>query len=128
MLPGRACPSQLCPNTAAYTWLKLISDNMKAQIYKLANKGLTTTQISVILRDSHIVAQVCFVTSNKILSMLNFKALAPDLPEDPYHLIKKAIAVSKHLERTRKNKDAKFFPILIKSCIYQTNPSSQLEI
>ena len=92
---------------------------MKEQIYKLAKKGLTPSQISVILRDSHGVAQVHFVTGNKILRILKSKGLAPDLPEDLYHLIKKAVAVQKHLERNRKDKDAKFHLILIESCIHR---------
>lgn len=58
----------------------------------------------MILRDSHGVAQVRFVTGNKILRILKSKGLAPDLPEDLYHLIKKAVAVRKHLERNRKVK------------------------
>ncbi|KAG2461999.1 P3C2A kinase, partial [Polypterus senegalus] len=84
-------------------WLKLTSDDVKEQIYKLAKKGLTPSQIGVILRDSHGVAQVRFVTGNKILRILKSKGLAPDLPEDLYHLIKKAVAVRKHLERNRKD-------------------------
>uniref|UniRef100_A0A673NCF2 Small ribosomal subunit protein uS15 n=1 Tax=Sinocyclocheilus rhinocerous TaxID=307959 RepID=A0A673NCF2_9TELE len=84
------------------TWLKLTSDDVKEQIFKLAKKGLTPSQIGVILRDSHGVAQVRFVTGNKILRILKSKGLAPDLPEDLYHLIKKAVAVRKHLERNRK--------------------------
>ena len=75
------------------TWLKLTSDNVKEQIYKLAKKGLTPLQNGVILRDSHGVAQVRFVTGNKILRILKSQGLAPDLPEDLYHLIKKAVAV-----------------------------------
>lgn len=59
-------------------------------------------RLGVILRDSHGVAQVRFVTGNKILRILKSKGLAPDLPEDLYHLIKKAVAVRKHLERNRK--------------------------
>lgn len=30
--------------------------------------------------------------------------LAPEIPEDLYHLIKKAVSVRKHLERNRKDK------------------------
>ena len=90
------------------TWMKLTSDNVKEQIYKLAKKGLTPSQIGVILRDSPGVAQVRFVTGNKILRILKSKGLASDLPEDLYHLIKKAVAVRKHLEQNRKDKDAKF--------------------
>lgn len=56
----------------------------------------------VILRDSHGVAQVKWVTGNKILRVLKAKGLAPEIPEDLYHLIKKAVAIRKHLERNRK--------------------------
>ena len=94
-------------------WLKLTSDDVKEQIYKLAKKGLTPSQIGVILRDSHGVAQVRFVTGNKILRILKSKGLAPDLPEELYHLMKKPVAVRKHLERNRKDKDAKFHLILL---------------
>ncbi|XP_072793480.1 small ribosomal subunit protein uS15-like [Vicugna pacos] len=101
------------------TWLKLTSDDLKEQIYKLAKKGLTPSHISVIPRDPHGIAQVCFVTGNKILRILKSRELAPDLPEDLRHLIKKAVAVRKHLERNRKDKDAKFHLILIESHIYR---------
>jgi small subunit ribosomal protein S13e len=56
----------------------------------------------VILRDSHGVAQVRFVTGNKILRILKGKGLASDIPEDLYYLIKKAVNIRKHLERNRK--------------------------
>merc|ERR1712038_1861974 len=101
------------------TWLKLTSNDVKDQIYKLAKKGLTPSQIGVILRDSHGVAQVRFATGNKILRILKRKGLAPDPPEDIYFLIKKAVSIRKHLERSRKDKDAKFRLILIESRIHR---------
>ncbi|CAI7851314.1 unnamed protein product [Closterium sp. NIES-54] len=45
--------------------------------------------------------------------------LAPEIPEDLYHLIKKAQAVRKHLERNRKDKDSKFRLILIESRVHR---------
>merc|ERR1719436_161569 len=99
--------------------MKMTSDEVKEQIFKLAKKGLTPSQIGVILRDSHGVAQVRFITGNKILRILKSKALAPDLPEDIYFLIKKAVSIRKHLERNRKDKDAKFRLILIESRIHR---------
>ena len=45
--------------------------------------------------------------------------LAPDIPEDLYHLIKKAVSVRKHLERNRKDRDSKFRLILIESRIHR---------
>ncbi|PSN51566.1 40S ribosomal protein S13 [Blattella germanica] len=101
------------------TWLKLSPDDVKDQIYKLAKKGLTPSQIGVILRDSHGVAQVRFVSSNKILRIMKVMGLAPDLPEDLYYLIKKAVAIRKHLERNRKDKDSKFRLILVESRIHR---------
>jgi small subunit ribosomal protein S13e len=63
--------------------------------------------------------QVRFITGNKILRILKSKALAPDLPEDMYFLIKKAVSIRKHLERNRKDKDAKFRLILVESRIHR---------
>merc|ERR1711911_477367 len=101
------------------TWLKLTSEDVKEQIYKLAKKGLTPSQIGVILRDSHGVAQVRYVTGNKILRILKAKGLAPSLPEDLYCMIKKAVGMRKHLERNRKDRDGKFRLILIESRIHR---------
>ncbi|KAK8268810.1 hypothetical protein V6Z11_D11G092200 [Gossypium hirsutum] len=87
------------------SWLKISSQDVEDNICKFAKKGLTPSQIGVILRDSHGIAQV--------------KSLAPEIPEDLYHLIKKAVAISKHLERNRKDKDSKFRLILVESRIHR---------
>merc|ERR1711997_233947 len=116
--PGKGISQSALPyRRSVPTWLKLSSADVKEQIFKLAKKGLTPSQIGVILRDSHGVAQVRFVTGNKILRILKSKGLAPDLPEDIYYLIKKAVSIRKHLERNRKDKDSKFRLILVESRI-----------
>jgi small subunit ribosomal protein S13e len=43
-------------------WLKTTPDQVVDQICKLARKGATPSQIGVILRDSHGIAQVKVVT------------------------------------------------------------------
>ena len=45
--------------------------------------------------------------------------LAPELPEDLYHMIKKAVSMRKHLEANRKDKDGKFHLILVESRIHR---------
>ncbi|KAF5290717.1 hypothetical protein FQA39_LY14636 [Lamprigera yunnana] len=80
---------------------------------------LKCESIGIILRDSLGVAQVRFVTGNKILRIMKAMGLAPDLPEDLYYLIKKAVAIRKHLERNRKDKDSKFRLILVESRIHR---------
>merc|ERR1711973_183349 len=111
--PGKGISQSALPyRRTVPNWLKLTSEEVNEQIFKLAKKGLTPSQIGVILRDSHGVAQVRFVTGNKILRILKSKGLAPDLPEDIYYLIKKAVSI-------RKDKDAKFRLILIESRIHR---------
>uniref|UniRef100_A0A5F9CMH6 Small ribosomal subunit protein uS15 n=1 Tax=Oryctolagus cuniculus TaxID=9986 RepID=A0A5F9CMH6_RABIT len=123
--PGKGLSQSALPyRRSVPTWLKLTSDDVKEQIYKLAKKGLTPSQIGVILRDSHGVAQVRFVTGNKILRILKSKGLAPDLPEDLYHLIKKAVAVRKHLERNRKDTDSPPCTSLLVSLVTDTQSAS----
>merc|ERR1712178_534642 len=52
------------------SWLKTSPSEVIEQVSKLAKKGLTPSQIGVILRDSHGIAQVSHVTGSKILRML----------------------------------------------------------
>lgn len=88
----------------------------------LQNNFLTNNHFlfaGVMLRDSYGVAQVRFVTGKKILRIMKAMGLAPDLPEDLYYLIKKAVAMRKHLERNRKDKDSKFRLILVESRIHR---------
>ncbi|CAG8801127.1 23684_t:CDS:2 [Gigaspora rosea] len=116
--PGKGISSSALPyRRTPPSWLKTTPEDVCEQIYKLAKKGMTPSQIGVVLRDSHGIAQVKNVTGNKILRIL--KSNAPEIPEDLYHLIKKAVAVRKHLERNRKDKDSKFRLILIESRVHR---------
>lgn len=118
--PGKGIASSALPyRRTPPSWLKNTPDDVCEQIFKLAKKGMSPSQIGVVLRDSHGIAQVKNVTGNKILRILKSNGLAPEIPEDLYHLIKKAVAVRKHLERNRKDKDAKFRLILIESRIHR---------
>merc|ERR1711920_216962 len=94
----------------APSWSKTSADEVCEHVCKLAKKGLTPSQIGVFLRDSQGIAQVQAITGTKILRILKANGFAPELPEDLYHLIKKAVQVRKHLERNRQDKDAKKLP------------------
>jgi small subunit ribosomal protein S13e len=88
-------------------------------ICKLARKGMTPSQIGVLLRDQHGIPQVGSITGSKVLRILKGSGLAPEIPEDLYCLIKKAVSMRKHLERNRRDKDGKFRLILIESRIHR---------
>src|SRR4051812_28143957 len=80
------------------SWLKVSASEVSEHIVKLARKGLYPSQIGVILRDTSGIPQVKSVTGSKILRILKKNGIAPEIPEDLYHLIKKAVSVRKHLE------------------------------
>ena len=51
--------------------------------------------------------------------MLKKNGCAPEIPENLYNLIKKAVSIRKHLEINRKDKDAKYRLILIEARIHR---------
>lgn len=101
------------------SWVQISTNDLCDQIIKLAKKGSTPSQIGVTLRDSYGIPQVKAVTGSKVLRILKKAGIAPQVPEDLYMLIKKAIAIRKHLEKMRKDKDAKFRLICCESRIHR---------
>ena len=63
--------------------------------------------------------RTCVDACARVCLIWRASGLAPEIPEDLYHLIKKAVSVRKHLERNRKDKDSKFRLILIESRIHR---------
>ena len=121
-IPGKGIASSSLPyKRTPPTWLTktVTPQDVEQHCCKLAKKGLTPSQIGVILRDSHGIPQVRSLTGSKILRLLKKNGLAPAIPEDLYCLIKKAVAIRKHLDRNRPDKDSKFRLILIESKIHR---------
>ncbi len=100
-------------------WLQISVNDLSETICKFARKGLTPSQIGVLLRDQHGIPQVKYITGSKIIRILRKNKLAPKIPEDLYFLIKKAVSIRKHLEKNRKDKDSKFRLILVESRIHR---------
>ena len=103
----------------APAWLKTKPEEVFEQITKMAKKGVLPSQIGVSLRDSFGVPKVKAVTGNKILRILKLQGLAPTIPEDLYHLIKKGVQMHKHMEKNKKDKDSKFRLVLVESRIHR---------
>ncbi|CAG8780544.1 9598_t:CDS:10, partial [Dentiscutata erythropus] len=97
------------------TKMRTTSQDICEQILKLAKKSLTPSELCIHLWNLYNFKPVKDITMNKILRILKSHGLAPKISEDLYHLIKKAIAVRKHLEYNHHDRDAKFRLMLIKS-------------
>merc|ERR1712154_200059 len=118
--PGKGISSSALPYVRkAPNWLRMSKDDIVDSIIKLSKKGYRPSAIGVQIRDQYGVSQSKYVTGNKILRVLKANGLTPDLPEDLYFLIKKAVTMRKHLERNRKDKHGKFRLILVESRIHR---------
>lgn len=100
-------------------WSNSTLEKITPLICQLAKKGLVPSQIGIYLRDCKGIPQTKNITGKKIIRILKVKKIAPEIPEDLYFLIKKAINVRKHLERNKKDKDSRFRLILIESKIHR---------
>jgi small subunit ribosomal protein S13e len=101
------------------SWVKLSAKDVADKVCKYARKGASPSAIGVLLRDQHGVGLIANVTNTKVLRILRRNGLAPAIPEDLYCLIKKAVAIRKHLEKNRKDKDSKYRLILCESRIHR---------
>ena len=73
--------------------------------------------IGIILRDQYGVPLVKMVTGKKVVQILREHGLAPEIPEDLYNLIKRALRVRRHLEEHPKDYHSKRGLQLIESKI-----------
>merc|ERR1711953_381698 len=118
--PGKGMSRSALPYVRkAPTWSRSTKADVIDTICKLAKKGYKPSAIGVHVRDQQGIAQSKYVTGSKILRILKAQGMAPELPEDLYFLIKKAVTMRKHLERNRKDKHGKFRMILVESRIHR---------
>ena len=79
--PGKGMSGSALPyKRSAPSWLKITPTEVTEMIVKMAKKGMTPSQIGVMLRDNQGIAQVSTVTNSKILRILRGQGLAPSLP------------------------------------------------
>ena len=100
-------------------WLNVDSTEVVKTMEALAKKGYKPSQIGVILRDNYAIPQSSLITGAKILRILKKKGLAPQIPEDLYHLMRRAVQIRKHIEKNKRDKDSKYRLILVESKIHR---------
>jgi small subunit ribosomal protein S15 len=89
------------------TWVTQDAKTIEQVIVKLAKQEETTSKIGIILRDSYGVPNVKAVCGKTILGILKNNKIIHEIPEDLLALIKRDLAVAKHLELNKKDMTAK---------------------
>jgi small subunit ribosomal protein S15 len=89
------------------TWLRYKPKEIELLIVKLAKEGKMQSEIGLILRDTYGIPDIKLITKKSISKILEEKKLGKELPEDLLNLIRKAVALNKHLEENKTDKTAK---------------------
>ena len=89
------------------SWMTYRPKEIEHIIVKLHKEGKLTSEIGISLRDVYGIPHVKAVTKKKITQILKEKDMAPTIPEDLMSVIKKNIAIKKHLEENKKDEVAK---------------------
>ncbi len=84
-------------------WRELTAKEVEKKVVELYERGHSTSEIGMALRDSQGVPSVALVTGKKITSILKEKGIAEEIPEDLQNLMRKALKIRKHLEANKKD-------------------------
>ena len=85
-------------------WVSHTPKTIVDLIVTMAKKGMSPSQIGVSIRDKEAVPSIKLLTGQKIVRLLKKNGkyccdvgCAPEIPEDIYCLIKKAVNIRRHL-------------------------------
>ncbi len=103
---GRGKAGSHPPKAEKPYWLKFKAEEVESVIIKLAEKGLNSAEIGLILRDSYGIPSVKVTTGKKIQKILVEKGIKKKSPE--ITAIEKRIkSLKKHFEKNKKDTRAK---------------------
>lgn len=88
------------------TWIRYKPKEIEMLVTKLAKEGHTASMIGITLRDSYGIPDVQLLAGKSVTQILAEKKILPKLPEDMVALMKKALAVKKHLEANKHDMSA----------------------
>lgn len=88
-------------------WIKYSPKDVEELVVSLYRKGYPPSMIGITLRDQYGIPLVKAITGKKITKILKERGLQPEIPEDLYNLIRRAIKVRRHLEEHPKDYHSK---------------------
>jgi small subunit ribosomal protein S15 len=84
-------------------WVEMTAEEVEKKVVELYERGVTTSEIGIILRDRYGVPSVVLVTGEKITEILKGKNIAGEIPEDLLNLMRKALRIRKHIDVNKKD-------------------------
>ncbi len=84
-------------------WVPLRENEIEETVLKLQGDGFSKAQIGIKLRDQYGIPSVKLATGRSIQDILEENDIKPRLPEDLSNLIRRAVNLSEHMERNKKD-------------------------
>ncbi|MGA1822630.1 MAG: 30S ribosomal protein S15 [Thermoplasmatota archaeon] len=82
-------------------WIEADREKTVNLIVELYNKGFTTSQIGIELRDVHGIPDVKTALGMSMYTVLKDNGINMDLPEDLRNLMRKAVRMHRHMEENK---------------------------
>lgn len=79
-------------------WVEMSNEEIVEKILELNKEGYSQAMIGTVLRDEYGVPDVKLVTGKSIGDILAENGVAPQIPEDLFFLMKKAVNINTHLQ------------------------------
>ena len=90
-------------NPKVPSWIKQDPKEIEELIVKYAKEDLSASHIGVKLRDQYSIPLVKPIIKKSITNVLEENDLKTELPEDMNNIVKKALALQKHLKTNKKD-------------------------
>lgn len=90
------------PQQRIAPWVKYKPAEIEDIVVKLAKQGLSASRIGLVLRDSYGIPTVR-INQARVARILKAKGLAPQIPEDLYQLLVRAVSLDTHLQKNAKD-------------------------
>jgi len=88
-------------------WVRYKKNEVEELVLKLAKEGNSTSRIGLTLRDQYGIPSVKIITGKTIATLMKENKLYPKMPEDLFNLLKQAVNLRNHLEKSKKDYTSK---------------------
>lgn len=83
--------------------LTLPAKEVEELIARLVREGHPPSEIGVILRDQHGIPSIKKATGKSVLEILEAQGLRPEIPEELMNMIRKAVALYRHVTEHKRD-------------------------
>lgn len=86
------------PHATIPEWINQTPEEIENKIIELAKQGLSSAMIGTTLRDTYGIPSTKLIIKQKITEIMKREGVYPEFPEDFRNLVRRALALRRHLD------------------------------